>query len=86
MFKRLTIVLLLVVSGFSTAQAFANNAEEKKLLRIFDEIWQYDMTRDPTYATYVGYPGQNGLWPDVSQYTYTHTITTIITLCTVNTW
>jgi uncharacterized protein (DUF885 family) len=67
MFKRLTIVLLLVVSGFSTALAFANNAEEKKLLRIFDEIWQYDMTRDPTYATYVGYPGQNGLWPDVSQ-------------------
>ena len=67
MFKRLTIVLLLVVSGFSNALAFANNAEEKKLLRIFDEIWQYDMTRDPTYATYVGYPGQNGLWPDVSQ-------------------
>ena len=67
MFKRLAIVLLLVVSGFSNALAFANNAEEKKLLRIFDEIWQYDMTRDPTYATYVGYPGQNGLWPDVSQ-------------------
>ncbi len=67
MFKRLTIVLLLVVSGFSNALAFANNAEEKKLLRIFDEIWQYDMTRDPIDATYVGYPGQNGLWPDVSQ-------------------
>ncbi len=49
-----------------SVQIFAASDEEKKLVALFDEIWDFAMITDPVSATYVGYPGQNGLWQDVS--------------------
>ena len=62
MFKIITIVL----AALSIQSAFAMQSEQEKLNSLYDEIWQYTMITSPTYATYVGYPGQNGRWPDPS--------------------
>ena len=59
-FKVLAFFLLTGLSSVSVAD------ENDKLLALFDKIWDYEMTSDPTFATYVGYPGQNANWPDVS--------------------
>ncbi|MBT6780527.1 MAG: DUF885 domain-containing protein [Porticoccaceae bacterium] len=62
MFKIITIVL----TALSIQSAFAMQSEQEKLNSLYDEIWHYTMITSPTYATYVGYPGQNGRWPDPS--------------------
>jgi hypothetical protein len=40
--------------------------EEDKLTILYDDIWHHQMITWPAYATHVGYPGQNGFWPDPS--------------------
>ena len=62
MFKIIAIVL----TALSIQSAFAMQSEQEKLNSLYDEIWHYTMITSPTYATYVGYPGQNGRWPDPS--------------------
>ncbi len=37
----------------------------KRLQLLLDASWRWEMTVRPIYATYVGYPGQNGRWPDL---------------------
>ena len=44
----------------------ASPSEEERLALLFDDIWNQTMISNPTYATYVGYPGQNALWPNPS--------------------
>ena len=59
-------IITIVLTALSIQSAFAMQSEQEKLNSLYDEIWQYTMITSPTYATYVGYPGQNGRWPDPS--------------------
>ncbi len=60
--KMRLIILFLVLS----LSAFVTASEEDRLNSLFDKIWDFEMLSDPTFATYIGYPGQNTNWPDVS--------------------
>ncbi len=60
--KKFLFCYLFLFSGF----ALAASAEDKRLIDLFDRIWEFQMLSDPTFATYVGYPGQNANWRDVS--------------------
>jgi len=40
--------------------------EPERLHRLFDLQWRYTMEEYPEFATYVGWPGQNHRWTDVS--------------------
>jgi len=62
MIKLLTFILL----GLLSLNVSASPAEDQKLSSLFDDIWHQTMLSNPTYATYVGYPGQNALWPNPS--------------------
>ena len=62
MIKLLTFILL----GLLSLNVSASPAEDQKLSSLFDDIWHQTMLSNPTYATYVGYPGQNALWPNHS--------------------
>ena len=60
--KSLSFALFLLLS-FNLS---ASPSVEERLTVLFDDIWHQTMISNPTYATYVGYPGQNSLWPDPS--------------------
>jgi uncharacterized protein (DUF885 family) len=40
--------------------------ETERLHRLFDLQWRYTMEESPEFATYVGWPGQNHRWTDMS--------------------
>src|SRR5438093_2981448 len=40
--------------------------DPERLHRLFDLQWQYTMEGYPEFATYVGWPGQNHRWTDIS--------------------
>ncbi|HEX2897985.1 MAG TPA: DUF885 family protein, partial [candidate division Zixibacteria bacterium] len=40
--------------------------DSARLHQLFDVYWKHTMYEYPEWATYVGYPGQNGRWTDVS--------------------
>ncbi len=46
--------------------ATASGPAAKRLKRFIDAQWKYAMTTYPEFATYVGYPGQNDRWTDMS--------------------
>ena len=60
--KLISIVLALILSP----TVHAVESEQRALNSLYDEIWHHKMISSPAYATYVGYPGQNGRWPDPS--------------------
>ena len=60
--KKILLTILLLMPTY----LLAASEEEKKLVALFDLIWDFAMTSDPVSATYIGYPGQNALWQDVS--------------------
>ena len=60
--KSLSFALFLLLS-FNLS---ASPSVEERLTVLFDDIWHQTMISNPTYATYVGYPGQNALWPNPS--------------------
>src|SRR5713101_3639385 len=41
-------------------------SDSARLAELFRVNWEYLMTEFPEFATYVGYPGQNGRWTDNS--------------------
>lgn len=49
--------------ALSTARGLSDSA---RLHRLFDLAWEYDNIESPEFATYSGYPGQNGRWTDRS--------------------
>lgn len=60
----LRFCLLAMLSGsWSVAAAQADSA---RLQSLFDTHWRYTMIEYPEFATFVGYPGQNGRWTDNS--------------------
>jgi uncharacterized protein (DUF885 family) len=50
-------------AALATATALSDSA---KLHRLFDLDWEYNNVVYPEVATYVGYPGQNDRWTDLS--------------------
>ena len=60
--KRHLLCFFLLLPVFSLSAS----DEDSRLEDLFDRIWEFQMLSDPTFATYVGYPGQNANWPDVS--------------------
>jgi uncharacterized protein (DUF885 family) len=42
-------------------------SDSERLRALFDEVWRYTMQEDPELATWVGYPGYNDRWQDLSQ-------------------
>ncbi|MBI4544748.1 MAG: DUF885 domain-containing protein [Gemmatimonadetes bacterium] len=44
----------------------AGPTDSARLDRLFSLHWEYTNTEFPEHATYVGYPGQNGRWTDLS--------------------
>ena len=41
-------------------------SETDRLHRLFDFSWEYTMKEAPEFATFIGYPGQNDRWTDIS--------------------
>jgi uncharacterized protein (DUF885 family) len=64
--NKILIPLLTLVTMLFSLNVSASPAEDQKLSTLFDDIWHQKMLSNPTYATYVGYPGQNALWPNPS--------------------
>jgi uncharacterized protein (DUF885 family) len=50
-------------AALATARGLSDSA---RLQRLFDLAWEYDNIESPEFATYSGYPGQNGRWTDRS--------------------
>src|SRR5437867_3590336 len=48
------------------AASRGRTGEPERLRRLFDLHWAYTMEEYPEFATYVGWPGQNHRWTDVS--------------------
>jgi uncharacterized protein (DUF885 family) len=64
--NKILIPLLTLVAMLFSLNVSASPAEDQKLSTLFDDIWHQKMLSNPTYATYVGYPGQNARWPNPS--------------------
>jgi uncharacterized protein (DUF885 family) len=64
--NKILIPLLTLVTMLFSLNVSASPAEDQKLSTLFDDIWHQTMLSNPTYATYVGYPGQNARWPNPS--------------------
>jgi uncharacterized protein (DUF885 family) len=47
--------------------AKGESADSTRLKQLFDICWEYRMHEYPTWATSVGYPGQNDRWSDLSR-------------------
>src|SRR5438046_459260 len=67
------LTLLWANSAFAAETAcakFANSVTQgtdaKKLKTFLDVQWKYFMTESPEWATFVGYPGQDDRWTDMS--------------------
>jgi uncharacterized protein (DUF885 family) len=56
-------LLAMLLGSWSTGVAQSDSA---RLRSLFESHWRYTMTEYPEFATYVGYPGQNGRWTDNS--------------------
>src|SRR5881227_2526842 len=41
-------------------------SESERLKKLFDLLWEFQMHASPEYATFVGYPGLNDRWSDLS--------------------
>src|SRR3954466_15675452 len=41
-------------------------SESERLRKLFDLLWDYQMHASPEYATFVGYPGLDDRWSDLS--------------------
>ncbi len=48
------------------AAAKGREPDAKRLQRLLDVRWRQQMAEAPEFATYVGFPGQNGRWTDLS--------------------
>jgi len=41
-------------------------SESERLKKLFDLLWEFQMHASPEYATFIGYPGLNDRWSDLS--------------------
>jgi hypothetical protein len=64
-------LVVAVVMGLAAVDPGAVGAEENSSQRarfdeLFDRIWDWQLSSFPEFATYVGVPGHNDRWTDVS--------------------
>ncbi len=52
------------IEQFSATQG--QGSESDRLRTLFDLLWEFQMHASPEYATFVGYPGLNDRWSDLS--------------------
>jgi uncharacterized protein (DUF885 family) len=52
------------IEQFPTTQG--QGSESERLKKLFDLLWEFQMHASPEYATFVGYPGLNDRWSDLS--------------------
>src|SRR5688500_12784267 len=50
----------------ATVATQSSQPGSRRLRRLFELRWRQQMTDSPESATYVGFPGQNGRWTDLS--------------------
>ncbi|MEE8334817.1 MAG: DUF885 domain-containing protein [Candidatus Neomarinimicrobiota bacterium] len=48
--------------------------DQKRMYKLFDIIWEWEMNESPESATYFGYQGQNHRWTDHSQKAHTQRV------------
>ncbi len=65
-FGRSPVLFVAVLSLLVASPSRADSSESKKLRRLLDEGWERKLSDFPEYATYIGYPGKNGRWTDLS--------------------
>jgi len=60
------LLLLLPEPAAHAAASGASARESKKLHRLLDQAWDAKLRDRPEFATYIGFPGHNHLWTDLS--------------------
>ena len=63
--QRFSVFFSLIFCLFLTACSTEKN-ESGRFNKFLDEEWKYAMQEYPTWATSLGYPGQNDRWTDIS--------------------
>lgn len=58
--------LALIPSAAPAAGSGASAQESKKLRRLLDDAWEAKLRDRPEFATYIGFPGHNRRWTDLS--------------------
>lgn len=59
-------LLVLLQTAAHAAAPGASARESKKLHRLLDQAWESKLKDRPEFATYIGFPGHNHLWTDLS--------------------
>src|SRR5262245_2077595 len=63
----LAVAVAIATVGFEDAAATeAGPSPQQRLYRIFDRIWDWKLRSYPEFATYVGVPGHDDRWTDLS--------------------
>ena len=59
-------VLLFVTTGHAQTASTANVAADAALHALFDREWEWELTQDPLWASYLGDRRWNDRWPDIT--------------------
>jgi uncharacterized protein (DUF885 family) len=62
----LGIAVAIAAVDRDAAAAEARPSQRERLYQVFDRIWDWQLTTEPEFATYVGVPGHDDRWTDVS--------------------
>jgi uncharacterized protein (DUF885 family) len=65
--KKILLITIIVLSSYSSYFVHAEDKERDRLHHLFDLYWEWHLTEYPDEATFLGYAGQHGQWPDFSQ-------------------
>ncbi len=61
-----SLCLAILVPAAHAAASSASARESKRLHRLLDQAWEAKLRDRPEFATYIGFPGHNHLWTDLS--------------------
>ena len=65
-FVATVLACLLLTATAQRPVAASDETDAVRLHKLFDDDWKWAMEEFPEFATYVGYPGQNHRWTDLS--------------------
>ncbi|HEX4496560.1 MAG TPA: DUF885 domain-containing protein [Thermoanaerobaculia bacterium] len=63
---QLSLFLLAAASAFAATPPPAPVSESERLRQLFDRAWDDKLRLHPEFATYIGFPGHNDRWSDLS--------------------
>ena len=63
---RVLLGTAIAIAAHGAAAAEARPSQQERLYQIFDRIWDWQLTTEPEFATYVGVPGHDDRWTDYS--------------------